>query len=1197
MNKIPLSGFCLSLKSRHKHLFRIMRITYMLLFAVILCLQAENAMSQKITLQGENLSVKDYLNTIEKQSDYLFIYDAGVNVNRKVSLNLTNRSIKEVLNNLVSQLDLSYALEGSYIILSSASKKETAGILAAQQKKSVTGMVTDKNGEPIIGANVVEKGTTNGIITDVDGKFSLNIAPGAVLQISYIGYNTQEIKVSGRNVINVTLMENTQDLDEVIVVAYGSMKKSSYTGSASVIKTEQLEKFSGTGFTDALQGLSAGVNVTSDASNPGAEARIAIRGITNMSGTTTPLYVVDGIPYDGALNSINPNDIESLTVLKDAAASSLYGSRAANGVVIITTKTGKEGAPKITVNAGWGTSDNAVGYGKKADPRQTLLLYWEGLYNDAYYYTGGYSKQEAAKYADERLMGKIFHSKVTDSKGNSIYVSPFRHIDENWVLNDGNGNPSINPNLEYAWKESDWDWFGTYYSRKLRQNYSVDLSGATANGKTNYYTSIGYLDDNGYGGKDYYKRYSFNANVNSEINKWLSMGGNVRYSYSRQNSNGQTRALNYTSTLSSPYLRNTDNTDWVVSEKTGERIYQYGKYTTGYFGSHPFGSLGDYWDNDNDESFNSSDGTEINASYYAQITLPYDLKIKSVVNVGDNTSRSYGYSSAVWGSQQSEPYGFTILPAGGSATRSTYQVLSVTNSNTLNWNKDFNKHHLNLLLGQEVYSYRTQYTYGYGEGIYQLGQFEIASASDYFQASSYSDRYALMSWIGKADYSFDDRYYGSVSYRRDGSSRFSPQNRWGNFWSVGGSWRLSKEKFLEDADWIDNLSLRASYGTSGNDRLISRQSNGKAGSEYLYAYQAVYGNDNVWNQAGLKPITNAAPDLHWEKNKQWNVATDFSLFGWLNGTFEYYTRGSDGLLYFLDFPLSAQVGDVKGRNVNLGNIRNSGVELTLGFSIFNTKKFQWRIDANMSTLKNEVTYLPTKVGFWSNVVAYYKLEEGGSLYDFWAPRFAGIDADTGYATYYKADGSIVNSTSALVREEDYVKVGSALPKAYGAVTNSLAFKNFDLSFMFYYSLGGKMYCYNKSELASIGSGKSPVWDLVKDRWSEPGDTSAELPVNFFDNRSKASIGYSDCYILNNNYLRLRNLTIGYSIPKSVLTKIGIERARVYFSGDNLLTFGEATKYYTDPETGISGNTYNGNSDSEGYGGGRRLYMFGVNVVF
>ena len=252
------------------------------------------------------------------------------------------------------------------------------------------------------------------------------------------------------------------------------------------------------------------------------------------------------------------------------------------------------------------------------------------------------------------------------------------------------------------------------------------------------------------------------------------------------------------------------------------------------------------------------------------------------------------------------------------------------------------------------------------------------------------------------------------------------------------------------------------------------------------------------------------------------------------------------MLYFLDFPLSAQVGDVKGRNVNLGNIRNSGVELTLGFSIFNTKKFQWRIDANMSTLKNEVTYLPTKVGFWSNVVAYYKLEEGGSLYDFWAPRFAGIDADTGYATYYKADGSIVNSTSALVREEDYVKVGSALPKAYGAVTNSLAFKNFDLSFMFYYSLGGKMYCYNKSELASIGSGKSPVWDLVKDRWSEPGDTSAELPVNFFDNRSKASIGYSDYYILNNNYLRLRNLTIGYSIPKSVLTKIGIERARVLF---------------------------------------------------
>lgn len=822
-----------------------------------------------------------------------------------------------------------------------------SGTTFAQQIK-IRGIVLDELDEPVVGASVIAT-PAYGTITDVNGSFELSVEKSIKsLEISYIGYQTQKVAVATN--LKIKLKPDTQQLDEVLVVAYGTTKKSSFTGSASVVRSDEIKKFQGTGFTDALQGLTAGVNVSQDASNPGAEARISIRGIANMAGNTTPLYVVDGVPYDGSLNSINTNDIASLTVLKDAAAASLYGSRAANGVVIITTKTGKAGKVKVNFNASWGTSDNAVGYGKKADPKQTLLLYWEGLYNDKYYFEGGCSKQEAGDYASQSLLGKIFTAQGKDPTGKPIYVSPFNHIDEDWVLHDGNGNPYINPNLTYAWNENDWDWYGAYYKRKLRQNYSIDISGATENGKTNYFISTGFLDDKGYGGGDYYKRYSFSANVNSEINKWLAMGGSLRYAYSRQSSSGSTRALNYNMTLASPYLRNASNTDWVRSEMTGKRVLQYGAYTS-FFGVHPLSNRGDYWDNDNNDNFSNNDASNLNARYYAQISLPYNIKFKTTLNLDDNTSRSYTYDSAIWGSGQSEPWGNTIRPSGGSASRSNFHSMSVTNSNILSWNQSFDKHNISFLVGQEAYYQRTEYTAGGGSGIYQMNQFQVDSATKDYWSSSFSDRYALLSYISKLDYNYDDKYYLSGSFRRDGSSCFAPESRWGNFWSTGASWRISNEKFMEDFDWIDNLVIRGSYGTSGNDRLIPRQSNGKGGSRILYAYQGTYESNNLYNISGLKPASLATPKLHWEKNEQWNIGVDFALFSWLNGTLEYYTRSSDGLLYYQELPLSAQVGNVTGINTNVGDIRNSGFEATLGFQLFNQNKFQWRIDVNMSTLK------------------------------------------------------------------------------------------------------------------------------------------------------------------------------------------------------------------------------------------------------
>lgn len=483
-----------------------------------------------------------------------------------------------------------------------------AGTAIAQQNGKVTGVVKDEMG-PVAGASVVVKGTTNGTITDMDGKFVLDgVAKGAQLEISFVGMATQTHTWDGKGQLNIILKSDTQDLDEVVVVAYGTAKKSSFTGSAAVVKSDQLEKISATGFTEALQGMSAGVNVSNNEGNPGGDTRIQIRGISSMSGKTTPLYVVDGMPYDGKLTSIAPSDIESMTVLKDAAAASLYGSRAANGVVVITTKKGKVGKPVINFRGAWGTSDNAVANPKKADPYQQMTNMWRAIYNDKHY-VEGLDAKTAGDYASANFLSRAVNPRV-NSKGETVYVTPFRWPGDvsKYVLHDGNGNCWVNPDLEMVWDESDYDWYGAVFSRKLRQDYGLDVSGATQDGKTNYFTSVSYLNDKGYANNQYYKRYSFRASVTTELTKWLSMGGNLAYSYSRQNISGANRATVYSNTLNSPWLRNEDNTAWYVSEKTGRRMYDFGVNSANFFGIHCLNGAGDYWDNPNDDSFNNKEG-------------------------------------------------------------------------------------------------------------------------------------------------------------------------------------------------------------------------------------------------------------------------------------------------------------------------------------------------------------------------------------------------------------------------------------------------------------------------------------------------------------------------------------------------------------------------------------------------------------
>lgn len=1160
-------------------------------------LNNDDTVLQTFSFTLKNVTLKDMIGYIEKTSDYIFFYQPSVvNVNIRINVQAKNETIAQILSKALLNTPFNYEIKGRQIVLR---KSNNISPEQSKPKRTVQGVVKDEQDNPIIGASIKIKGLNSGTITNSNGTFSISASDNnTILVVSYLGYVTKEIKIGNNSHLDVTLQETSKSLDEVVVVAYGTTKKSTFTGSASVIKADKIEKIASVGFTEALQGMSAGVNVQNNEGNPGGTTRIVIRGISSMSGSSNPLYIVDGMPYDGTLQTINSSDIESMTVLKDAAASSLYGSRAANGVVIITTKSGKTSKPVINLRAGWGTSDIAVPYPTKADPKEQLLMGWEAYYNDQCYKYGK-TPQVAGDYATSHVMS-MYLKKTSDSNGNAIYVSPFKYINEDYVMHDGKGNPYINPNLEYVWKPSDWSAEDAVVSRKLRQDYNVDISGATPDKKVNYFFSVGYLNDKGYSGNQYFKRYSFRANISSQINKWLSMGGNLSYSYARQNVSGNQRAMVFFNSLVSPYLRNPDNTDWEYSQKTGKRMMDFGTYNSHYFGIHVLRQNGDYWNNDNDEGFNCYEINTTNANYFAEIKLPLNMKFKTSLNFTNNNNTNYLYGSAVHGSGQIKPYGITILSTGGSAAQGTTSVKSLTWNNLLTGEWTINAvHNIGAMLGQEWYSWVHNYAYCRGEGIMQLGQYEVSSTTKNFTAESTKDRYALLSYFGKIDYNYDNKYYLSFSARTDGSSRFYKNNRWGTFESFGASWRVSQEKFMQNYKWLDNLIIRGSYGMTGNDKLITRDTNGLAGSEILYGWQAVYSGDNMFNTAGLEPSSLDTKNLKWEKNKQWNIGIDFGVLNRITGTIEYYSRKSTGLLYYKALPYSSQAGSAKGYNTNLGDLKNSGFEFTVNADVFRTKDFSWTINANYSTQKNEVTYLPDGEFSFSRHSCYWLMHKGGSLYDFYLPRNAGVDPETGSMLYYIHDengGWKTTNDFSKVKTTDYQVCGSAIPKGYGSILNSLSYKGFDFSFMWYFQLGSKMFDYQYVERTNIRGGVGNISKLIKNRWRRPGD-NAKIPRQSADNYNDARKS-TDFYLISDNYWRLRNITLGYTVPKIVLSRMGISSLRFYMSVDNALTLGKAASQYSDPETGVTGNNYNANSVTDlGVQSARRVYMCGIQLSF
>lgn len=1004
------------------------------------------------------------------------------------------------------------------------------GHLLMAQEKAVSGIVVStEDGLPMIGVAVVDKQTMNGVTTNEKGEFSMTVSPRTkTLHLSYLGYKTKEVTISGRS-MKIEMEPDMVAIDEVMVVAYGTGKKSTFTGSASVVKKESLEKIKASNVTQALQGQSSGVQVLNNSGEPGEDATIMIRGIGSMNASSSPLYVVDGTAYDGYLNAINPNDIESMTILKDASATALYGSRAANGVVMITTRKGASEKGQINFRSTWGFSSLAVGLPDQLSPDQLSQLTWRALYNG--YLDSGYRDEDSRSYASYYVMGEF---------GNNPY-----NIDMP-VGTDGKMDPDAKLNY--------WgDWRNALLKSRLRQEYTIDFSGK--NKKADYFISAGYLNDKGVFSIQRFERYSTRVNLNYNVNKWLKVGTNISLSHSVREGSASDQTVWLLRTMPTVYpIYEWDSaTNAYRLDKNGNRIFDYGNYRTSWSGTNPLA----------DDTYNKSPWThdDVSNRTYFEITFIPGLKWRTNFSVD---FYQYNYDGYV-----NSEYGFA---AGykGSAYKESDRNLSYTINNLVTYEKSFGDHSLSVLLGQEAYALEYKLLSAEKQGFPFPGVTEIGSAAVMSSMNSYTDKYRLLSWLSRVEYDYKDRYYISGSFRTDGSSRFHPDNRWGQFWSLGGSWRISNEEFMKPySSWLDNLKLKASYGAVGNDNLGT-----------YYAYQGLYATGmNNYRDPGVMVSRLSNKDLKWETNLQFNVGLDFAVFNKLSGSVEWFSRKSKDLLFTL--PMAPSTG-MSGIDRNIGDVKNQGVEFSLNYAAISNKDFKWTIDLNGTSYKNRITKLPQ-----AEVNAgVFKWREGESRYNFWGIEYAGVNPETGNDQYWKTIYETNDKGEKVVKErvktENYNEVtsdsqqkylGDAIPKLFGGFTNNFSYKGIDLSFMIYYSIGGKLYDSDYAQSMYYRRGYSMHPDML-DSWT-PENPNAEFPrLTTYYNYANYMSSYTSKFIFNNSFARLRNMTLGYTLPKNFTKKFQVNSLRLFVQGDNLVTIGSAARRGTDPEQSISGTTAN-----------------------
>lgn len=982
------------------------------------------------------------------------------------------------------------------------------------QRLSVEGKVIDvSQGGPLPGVAVLDKASGNSAITDMDGNYTISVDPDAVLTFMCMGMQEVQANVNGRTRIDVEMKPDMLVLEDVLVVAYGTSTKETFTGSAETVSSEKLKDKAVSNVTKMLDGQVAGVMTTSGSGQPGSGADILIRGFGSINASNSPLFVVDGVPFDGELSSLNSNDIESISVLKDASAGALYGARGANGVVIVTTKSGAKDGEKLNINfsAKCGVNSRAVPFYDTLSAREYMELMYRASYNDLVY-TEGLLPADAMAKAPDRLSRLILG---TDEMYN-IYD---RKVSE---LFDEYGHIFPGASMRY-----DENWLKMAQAKlPLRQEYQFSISGSSEMSK--YMSSLGYLDEKGTLATTGFKRY--NARLSSEFTPtdWFEFGANVGFSTSRSDFLGSSGTENtnvwYSAMLMAPiypvYMKDASGKDLLVN---GEKAFDYGQ-------SRPAGA----------QNNRNSVATLYDDDYYS-ISDDVSLRTHAAVKFG-----GFKFSTSL-GADANDAYETTNYnPYSGNAagtgrlTKENARTISYTWNQLLSYNYKGGSHTVDAMAGHEFYKFNLRYMIGERTGFPFYPYDELAMGSTLSEANSAAENYAIDSYLFRTNYSCSDKYYASVSVRTDASSRFKKENRWGVFWSAGASWRISEEPFLKDVPWVNNLTLKASYGVQGNDNLGS-----------YYAWQSLY-DMNYPNSSYSGAIINSleSPEVTWEKNGNLNTGIEFRLLNKFTGTVEWYRRKTTDLL--LEHPLAISLG-FPGYYANVGEMVNSGFDITLGADIFSSDEFYWNVTLMGSTVNNRVLSLTGDGEDINNGV--YLIREGEPINTFYMARSAGVDPATGeqlYLAYEKDENGKPIEGSEFVTNDSTVAsgckwlLGSRIPKIYGSLSSSLRYGGFDMSLMFTYSLGGKVYdstYYGLMEPSFVGQ---TYHRNTLRAWKQAGDISDVPRVT-----TTSTTVTNDRFLVDASYFTVKSAAVGYTFPSAMLSKIKVKSLRVYLSGDNL----------------------------------------------
>ena len=1032
----------------------------------------------------------------------------------------------------------------------------------AQNNLKITGHISDAAGNPVCGAGVFIVGTVAGTISDFDGNYEIgDVPPDSKLSFSCLGYQEVSVDVNGRTEIDIVLQEDAMYLDEVMVVAYGTAKKESFTGSAAVVKADDIRNRVTGNVTKSLEGSVAGVQMTSGGGQPGEDAKLLVRGAGSINASALPLYVVDGVPYDGAISSINPSDIESVTVLKDASAGALYGARGANGVVVITTRKGDRDKANIYYKGSAGVSSRALKRYDLLDMDEFVEITYEALRNAAQY-GKGMDFEAASSYAAANLGTTLGGIK------NPEYYNPYKNHTWSDLVDRSTGK--IKSDAAAAWdagRNGSDNWMDNVSDNAaFRSEHIFSVSGGSE--KSDYLMSVGYYDEEGTLTGTDFTRYTGRIGGNVQAREWLKVGMNANFARSKSRlqdaSGSETSNVWYTAQFIGPiyplYLKDMDGNN--IFDGNGGLQYEYGdEDDNGYanrVSAQGFNSLAELKNNPTGYIRNALSGR-------GYVTLGTTDESSPIYGLTGTANFGFDFNDFAKTAVKDKYHG-NMASQGGSVSKTNTRIFSYTANALLNYNRTFGSHSVSSLAGAEYYRYNFNYVLGEKSGIVD-GIAELAPAVTTMTNTSYSEDYAIASALARVNYGYADRYYFDASFRADGSSRFSPEHRWGIFWSVGASWRISQERFMAGtSSWLNNLTLKASYGVQGNDNLGS-----------YYAWQGLfdYGWDNG-SRAGALASSIENREVTWEKNGNFNTGIEAAfLSGKLHTTLEFYSRKTRDML--LNNPLAISSG-FTGYDDNVGSMVNRGLESTVTYTVFDNSNFHW--DATLLTAlnRNRVQALTSSQSSIKDGIVV--IEEGKPIYTFYLPKSAGVSPATGeqlYWAYYKyavsesgavvpvkCDPYVTDDTQLATLSKYYY--GSRQALFSGSFSSRFVFfGSIDLSFMLSYSVGGKVYDSLYNDSMNVTFAGSNWHRNVLRRWQKPGDVT-DVP------RVEIASGRLSCGedLIDASYLALKNITIGYTLPSAIMSGAGIEKLRVFLTGDSLFLFSHLDGM--DPQYNFTGTT-------------------------